>query len=127
MDPTTPTQKILENQELTEKELIEILEKVKEEGKMEARFILELDEWKAITNTYTDTAEIKVLYGEIEKVLKREYKYYDGFRKEYFILPKTGIVILLYNVHYEDEDGKIDTADFLYVFNKDGWKHIRIA
>ena len=103
----------------------ELIMKAVREGKEEAKFILMLDEYSRPGEAFEDYAEIKVLYGEVERVLmNRVYNYPTTNEFLYALIPKTRTVILLRKTA-DDYEGELQEHETLYVFSyPQGWRSL---
>jgi len=115
----------LDLSELTLEERRDLILKVIKEGKEEAKYILMLSEYDRPGPSFTDYATIKVLYGEIERVMMNHvYSYPTTNEFLYAIIPKTRSVVLLYK-KADDYEGELEEHAKLYIFAyPDGWKSI---
>ena len=117
----------LSQEELTQDELRELINKTLKEGNFEAQFILVLNEWQRPGPSFEDEGEIEILYGEVEKILlDHVYNYPTTNEYTYAIIPKSRAVVLMleerndYNYHLEEHKT-------LYVFSySTGWKSINL-
>ncbi len=117
----------LDLSQLTLEDRRELVMKAIKEGKEEAKFILMLSEWSRPGPSFTDYAEIRVLYGEVERVLmNRVYNYPTTNEFLYALIPKTRTVILLYKTA-NDYEGELEEHQKLFVFSyQTGWKSISL-
>ena len=117
----------ISNQPLSQEEIKELINKALKQGNFEAQFILVLNEWRRPGPSFEDYGEIKVLYGEIEKVfLDHYYDYPTTNEYTYAIIPKTRTVVILLK-DGNDYNGKLEEHETLYVFNyHEGWKSIHL-
>jgi len=113
--------------EITFEQKRELIKKALEEGSEEAKFLLQLKEWRRPGDDFDDYAEIKVLHGEIERVLIDHYYNYPTHNEFlYVIIPKTRSVVLLHESE-DNYEGKLQEHQTLYVFAyPDGWKSLHL-
>jgi len=118
---------MLDFTQLTIEEKRDLIMKVVKEGGQEAKFILMLDEYSRPGPSFEDYAEIKVLYGEVERVLmNRVYSYPTTDEYLYALIPKTRTVVLLYK-SASDYEGELEKHEKLFVFSyPEGWKSISL-
>ena len=116
---------LLDLSQLTLEEKRDLILKAVREGKEEAKLILMLSEWDRPGPSFEDYAEIKVLYGEVERVLmNRVYSYPTTDEYLYALIPKTRTVVLLYK-SASDYEGELEKHEKLFVFSyPDGWKSL---
>jgi len=112
-------------EELSQEELKQLVNKTLQQGNFEAQFILTLNEWSRPGNSFTDYGYIRILYGEIEKILMDEiYDYPTTNEHVYAILPKSKTVVILLQWG-NDYQGKLQEYKTLYVFTYSrGWKSL---
>jgi len=105
----------------------ELIMKAIKEGKEEAKYILMLTEYDRPGPSFTDRATIKILYGEVERVLmNRVYSYPTTDEYLYALIPKTRTVVLLYK-SASDYEGELEKHEKLFVFSyPEGWKSISL-
>jgi len=117
----------LDLSQLTLEDKRELIMKAVKEGKEEAKFILMLSEWDRPGESFTDYAEVKVIYGEVERVLmNRVYNYPSTNEFLYAIIPRTRTVVLI-RVTANDYEGELERHETLYVFSyPSGWKSISL-
>jgi len=117
----------LSQDELSQEELKEMINKALQEGKEEAKLILILGEWSRPGPSFEDYANMKVIYGEVEKILlKHNYDYPTTNEYHYAILPKSKTVVLLFEFG-DDYEGEMQEHEELYVFSyPQGWKSISL-
>ena len=115
----------LSQAELTEEEIVKLVNKALKEGSHESMFILVLSKWSRPGGSFNDFGKFKVLYGEIEMFeLDSYYDYPTTNETVYAIIPKTRTVILLHESG-DDYQGKMQRYEKLYVFTYSrGWKSI---
>jgi len=115
----------LEQEELSEKNIAKLINKTLKEGNQEAKYYLRLSEWNRPGSSFIDYGIIRVLHGEIEKVLLENIYDYPATNEDvYAIIPKTKLVVLLHE-NGDDFDGKLVEHQTLYVFSyQTGWKSI---
>lgn len=112
---------------LKEKEIARLVKKAMEEGRTEARYILELEVWNRQGPSFIDKQDYEIIYGEADVVTIEEwsepYPYRAGAKIA--VIPKTLPVI----VRVEYRNNTVDPEEHeikLYVFTKDGWKMIKV-
>ena len=117
----------LSQEQLSEEQIRELVEKAWKEGGREAQFILTMSEWHRPGPSFNDFSEIKILYGEVEQILvDHVYNYPTTDEYTYFIIPKTRVVIILceYGDNYQ---GKMMRHAKLYVFSyPKGWRSLHL-
>jgi len=111
--------------QLTLEEKRDLILRAIKEGKEESKFILLLSEWSRPGPSFEDRAEVKILYGEVERVLmNRVYNYPTTNEFLYAFIPRTRTVILLRKTA-DDYEGELQEHETLYVFTySQGWKSI---
>ena len=112
-------------EELTEEEIVKLVNKALKQGVEEAKFILKLDEWKRPGGSFRDYGKINIVYGQVEAIeLDSKYDYPTTSLTTYAIIPKTKTVIMLFQ-HGDDYEGKLQSHETLYVFSYTiGWKSL---
>jgi hypothetical protein len=115
----------LSQEQLSEEQMKEMIEKAWREGKDEAKFILTLSEWHRPGPAFNDFSRIDILFGEVEQVLlEHNYNYPTTDEYVYAIIPKTRTVIIL-TEWGDNYQGKMQKHAKLYVFTyPKGWKSI---
>ena len=105
----------------------ELIMKAIKEGKEEAKFILLLSEYYRPGEAFIDEANVRVLYGEVQRVLlDHVYNYPTTDEHIYAFIPKTRTVVLLYESK-NDYEGELEKHEKLFVFSyPDGWKSISL-
>ena len=92
----------------------------------EAKFILQLSEWRRPGPSFNDYGKIQVLLGEAEFIeLYRIYNYPTTDITKYAILPKTLPVVLLFE-YGDDYEGSMVRHAELYAFTTDGWVKVQL-
>jgi len=117
----------LSQEQLTREEMAELINKTIKEGSYEAIFILVLNQWRRPGNAYVDYGKFTILYGDAEVYeLDRYYDYPTTNETTYSILPKTKVVVILFE-DANDYNGKLEKHETLYVFTyHKGWQSIHL-
>jgi len=117
----------LDVNELTTEQKRELIIKALEQGKEEASLILTLKEWSRPGHDFDDYGEIKLIHGEVEKILlDHDYDYPTRNDFLYAIIPKTRSVVILFESG-DDYQGKLTTHQSIYVFDyKHGWRLLNL-
>jgi len=113
--------------QLTLEEKRDLILKAVREGKEEAKYILLLSEYYRPGEAFIDEANVRVLYGEVERVLlDHVYNYPTTDEHIYAFVPKTRSVVLLYESK-SDYEGELEKHEKLFVFSyPEGWKSISL-
>jgi len=114
-------------EKITHDEIKQLIQRAINDGTDEAKYYLRLSEWTRPGPSFEDHGDIKVIYGEIDKILiDHVYDYPTTNEYHYFIVPKTKIVVLIHK-YGNDYDGEYVDNEDVYVFTvKDGWKSIQL-
>jgi len=115
----------ISKEELKAEDIKRLMDEAKREGQLEAKFFLTMDEWSRPGNSFDDYGRIKILYGQIEKILyDRQYDYPTTNIYSYIIIPKSAYVVLLHESG-DDYSGEFIEKIELYIFSgKEGWRHL---
>jgi hypothetical protein len=113
----------LRNGKLEEKDIAELVKRALEERNEESYYLLKVREWDEVYERYESIKEVKIIYGNAEKILINEEYNYDEKRKEreYIIIPKDRLVILLDREYVYSESKGEREALTVFVFTGDGW------
>jgi len=118
----------LSQENLSQEELVKLINKVIKEGNFEAQFILTLNEWKRPGNSFRDYGRFQMLYGKIEAIeINNYYDYPTTNETVYAIIPKSRTVIILFE-WANDYQGKLQEYQKLYVFSyPEGWRSLDLS
>jgi hypothetical protein len=118
----------IEKEKLSNDEIKQLIQRAINDGIDEAKYYLRLSEWTRPGSSFEDHGEIKVIYGEIDKIpIDHVYDYPTTNEYQYFIVPKTKAVVIIHK-YGNDYDGEYVEHEDLYVFTaKDGWKRIPLS
>jgi hypothetical protein len=124
---TTQTETSIEPKELTLDEIKNLVLKAIEEKRIEARYILVIEEWIRQGPSFEDSADFEVVYGEAYKVELMEWNEGYPYRKghKYLLIPKTVPVVVLWR-HKWDYETEVGEFQKIYVFTSEGWKEVKV-
>jgi len=114
--------------ELTKEEMARLVQQAINQGKDEAKFLLQLEIWSRQGASYTDYARYDVVYGDVIEVtletFDEGYPYRKGSR--IILIPKTVPTIVYYRMYSDTQSPEV-REETVYVFTSEGWKSLRVS
>ena len=122
MKPETQTQTTL-----TEKEVAEIIRKVIEEGKEEAKLILTIElhnRTRGCGYVYLYRTDLEIIEGSVDIVVLEKREYNCDVTENIAVIPKS--VPAAVRVTYIDESPEVGNSATYYIFDGKSWKSIEV-
>jgi len=121
------TQTQTQTRELTEEEVVEMVKRVLDEGKEEAKLILTIELHNRVSGCgyiYLYRDDVEILEGDADVITLSKSEFNCDVEERIAIIPRSVPVVVKRT--YKDDDPEASNYIQYYVFTPSGWKSVKV-